>query len=121
MADDLKEIYLLETNRRPNVQEENKNLKYREDGIVDDFSKVANHIFEENVTEFEPDNLYPKLEYFVPLIDETKDDPYFGMLAEECMNINIKDYDGELPLDPMLDPLVHHFKKNELIEDKFLN
>ena len=51
---------------------------------MDDFTRVANFIYDSNVTEMKSDVLYPKLEYFVPLIDETKDDPYFGMLAKEC-------------------------------------
>lgn len=111
MESNLSEFYLLESNRRPNVQEENSKLKHREDGIVDDFTRVANYILSKHVTDLNPEELYPTLEYFVPLIDETKEDPYFGVLPDECNNINIKDYDGKLPTDPMLDPLLHHFRK----------
>ena len=84
MEDNLSEIWLLESNRKPRVQEDNERIKYRKDGLLDDFTRIADYLYNTGVTEFISDELYPHLEYLVPLIDETKEDPYFGMLPKEC-------------------------------------
>jgi hypothetical protein len=118
MENNLEDFYLLESNRRPNVQEENGNLKYREDGIVDDFSRVASYFFSNHLVDINPDELYSELEYFVPLIDETKKDPYFGVVPKECQTIDVKNYNQDMPLDPMIEPLIQHFRKDRM---KFLS
>ena len=84
MENNLEKFYILESNRRPNVQETNHKLKYREKGVVDDFATVADHVL--NVMgkgDFDAETLYSNLKFFVPFIDETQEDPYFGMMSDE--------------------------------------
>ena len=105
LDDTLQNFYLLESNRRPDVQEKNSKLQYREDEIVYDFSKVAKYkLITPNL---DTDQLFAQLKSFVPLIDETKPDPYLGEIPQEC-SVPFKDFNWELPVDPMIEPLVHY-------------
>lgn len=106
LSNNLKDFYLLEANRRPDVQEKNPKLQYREDMLVKDLATLAEWLQE---TRFRGnfEDLYERLDAFVPLIDETREDPYFGLLSSECSQA-FKDMNPELPVDPMLEPLIKH-------------
>ena len=106
MSDNLKDFYLLEANRRPDVQEKNPNLQYREDMLLKDISTLADWLHETRLKgDFE--DLYDRLDAFVPLIDETREDAYFGLLSTDCAQC-FKDMNPDLPVDPMIEPLVNH-------------
>mmetsp|Transcript_26250 Transcript_26250/g.46933 ORF Transcript_26250/g.46933 Transcript_26250/m.46933 type:complete len:543 (+) Transcript_26250:2383-4011(+) len=106
----LENFYLLEANRRPDVQEKNPDLQYREDQLIQDFAFIAEHLVETGVTTFNPDEFYPYLQAFKPLIDETKKDPYFGVLPEEC-RVPFKEFNPEMETDPMIDSLLLYLKE----------
>lgn len=103
--DELQNFYLLEANRRPDVQEKNPNLQYREDQLLQDFASIAEYLVSSGVTTFNTAEILPRLVAFKPLIDETRKDPYFGVLTDEC-SITFKDHNPELPIDPMIDSLI---------------
>lgn len=106
MSDNLKDFYLLEANRRPDVQEKNPKLQYREDMLLKDISTLADWLHETRLKgDFE--DLYDRLDAFVPLIDETREDAYFGLLSTDCAQC-FKDMNPDLPVDPMIEPLVNH-------------
>ena len=104
MDDSYENFYLLESNRRPDVQEKNSDLQYREDMILEDVVIIADYFLHNNIKLKNTDDLFSKLKAFVPLIDETKNDPYFSILNEECA-IEFKDMNPNLPIDPMIEPL----------------
>lgn len=110
MDDTLQNIYLLESNRRPDVQEKNPDLQYREDMLLEDFSNVAEYYLMNGGNKIDTDEIYDRLNAFQPLIDETKNDPYFTALPVEC-RIPFKDFNEGLPTDPMIDPLKHYITK----------
>ena len=102
LDDSLNNIYLLEANRMPNLHEKNRNLQFRYNTMIYDFAVMAEHMMESGP--FDPDQLYWKLVAFEPLVDETKKDPYFGVLEKEC-SVPFKEFNADLPIDPMLEPL----------------
>jgi hypothetical protein len=106
----LQNFYLLEANRRPDVEEKNPNLQYRENQLIEDFAFIAEYLVGTGVTTFNPDKVYPYLRAFRPLIDETKQDPYFGVLAEAC-RVQFKDFNANLPTDPMIDSLLLYLEE----------
>jgi hypothetical protein len=108
--EDLQNFYLLEANRRPDVEEKNPKLQYREDQLIIDFAFIAQYLVRTGVTTFNPDEVYPYLKAFRPLIDETKADPYFDVLAEEC-RVQFKDFNPNLPTDPMIDSLLLYLEE----------
>lgn len=87
----LQNFFLLESNRRPDVQEKNRNLQYREDMLLEDFSTIAEYFLKNSQHKINTDEIFKKLSAFRPLIDETKSDPYFGLLSEEC-KVPFKDF-----------------------------
>ena len=104
MDNSYKEFYLLESNRRPDVQEKNPDLQYREDMIVKDMVSVADYFMENDVNLKDTELLFSKLQAFIPLIDETKEDPYFEVIENDCAVI-FKEFNDDLPIDPMIEPL----------------
>ncbi|CAG9335444.1 unnamed protein product [Blepharisma stoltei] len=112
MNDTLENIYLLESNRRPDVQEKNPNLQYREDMLLEDFSTVAEYFLKTGANSINTNEIFRSLKAFKPLIDETKNDPYFGVLPIEC-RIPFKDLNTNLPTDPMIAPLKHYVNSKE--------
>lgn len=111
LEDNMEKIYLLESNRRPNVYEKKKELRYRQNNLLYDMHLVTEYLLSKEVSELDPEDLYWRLSSFEPLIDETKPDPYFGMLSHEC-SVPFKDFNTELPVDPMMEPLWNYV--NEL-------
>ncbi|CAG9313632.1 unnamed protein product [Blepharisma stoltei] len=107
LDDTLQNIYLLESNRRPDVQEKNPDLQYREDMLLQDFSAVAEYFLKTGVSSINTEEIYKKLKAFKPLVDETRFDPYFGLLSEEC-RVTFKEFNEDLPIDPMIEPLKYY-------------
>jgi hypothetical protein len=97
-------FYLLESNRRPDVQEKNPKLQYREDMIVEDVVRYADYLMENNGNLESTEEVFSRFKAFEKIIDETSEDPYLGVLEEPCSKV-FKDMNWELPIDPMIQPL----------------
>lgn len=107
MDNTLHNFYLLESNRRPDVKEKNPDLQYRETMIVEDFLQLAEYYMEKDFTIKDTKEIFSRFKAFDPLIDETLDDPYFGVIDKEC-SIKFKDMNWDLPIDPMIEPLKYY-------------
>jgi hypothetical protein len=107
MDDTYENFYILESNRRPDVQEKNPELQYREDQLLDDVAFVSRYFIDNGATRIDTDKIYPHLTAFMPLIDETQLDPYFGILEEEC-RVPFKQNNPKMPVDPMVEPLMNY-------------
>lgn len=97
-------FYLLESNRRPDVQEKNPKLQYREDMIVEDVVRYADYLMETGGSLESTEEIFSRFKAFEKIIDETSEDPYLGVLEEPCSKV-FKDMNWELPIDPMIQPL----------------
>ena len=104
LDDSYKKFYLLESNRRPDLKEKNEDLQYREDMIIEDVVALADYFLENQAELVNTDRIFEKFMAFEPLIDETKSDPYFGVISKECA-VEMKDWNFDLPIDPMIEPL----------------
>ena len=90
LDDSYKKFYLLESNRRPDLKEKNEDLQYREDMIIEDVVALADYFLENQAELVNTDRIFEKFMAFEPLIDETKSDPYFGVISKECA-VEMKD------------------------------
>lgn len=104
MDDSYQKFYLLESNRRPDVQEKNPDLQYREDELLEDMVSIANYYLKNGVKVTDTEELWGQMKAFRKVIDETKRDPYFGMIEENC-RVEFKEFNEALPIDPMIEPL----------------